>query len=190
MQLQMEPTWQERQAQVEQQLQQWSKKEFSFQEPYVICDPYGIAPLTALVFFQTASATSVQVTVRDKAGNNDLQYCCPQVTRHSVPIYGLYAGWNNQVELQLDDGQCCLVQIQTAVIPQQLAVAGAKGTLPAGEWLFTVPVSGSARPAAYDATLRCQGKYLVSGMAMMCMIWSWNGRMREILQSLIRFRQN
>lgn len=175
MQLQMEPTWQERQAQVEQQLQQWSSEEFSFREPHVIFDPYGIAPLTALVFFQTASATSVQVTVRDKTGNNDLQYCCPQETRHSVPIYGLYAGWNNQVELRLDDGQCCLVQIQTAVLPQQLAATGAKGTLPVGEWLFTVPVSGSARPAAYDATGQCRW-YLTEELAFQITL-AHNGRL-------------
>ena len=53
MYLQKEQTWPERQAQAEANLMQLEETMTSFMAPHVVSNPYGIAPLTAMVLFKT-----------------------------------------------------------------------------------------------------------------------------------------
>jgi hypothetical protein len=61
-------------------------------DPCIVQNPYGTAPLTALVIFDTASSCDVTVTVHGKTDDCDVSYTVSgESTRHEVPVYGLYA---------------------------------------------------------------------------------------------------
>ena len=155
-QVQIEQTWLQRQEEAERAIRALEQQKNTFQDPKVIVNPYQIAPLTALILFQTEQETTVQVTVAGIDGAADFTYSCGAARKHRVPVYGLYTGCSNRVQLQLSDGQCCTIQIQTEPAPANLAACKATGDLPMGEWMFTVPVSGSSLPAAYDGSGACR----------------------------------
>ncbi len=57
-------------------LAQCAKGTYTLEKPYVKLNPYGIAPLTALVYFQTASPCSVEICVRGKEAAGDSLVLC------------------------------------------------------------------------------------------------------------------
>ena len=73
-------------------------KKYTFDEPYISIDPYGISPLTALIIFQTKKSVEIKVFV------NDIFVTTMEKSKvHSIPIYGLKAGVSNKVTLQYDE---------------------------------------------------------------------------------------
>lgn len=92
----------------------------SIDDPYVELNPYEIAPLSALVMFETESASDVMVTVKGKSGAKDFTYTLSnKVTHHEVPIIGLYAEYRNQVILQAGN-QTKTIEIQTTSLPSDM----------------------------------------------------------------------
>lgn len=66
--------------------------DYTLQSPLVVVDPYGISPLSALAMFETARPATISVTVKSKAGADDITAdLTTRTTSHAVPIYGLYA---------------------------------------------------------------------------------------------------
>lgn len=162
--LQVEELWAERQMRVENELQDLEKQNYSFFQPAIVRNPYQIAPLTAMLIFQTEQSTKVQVSILDRMGQVELQYECPSCKNHRVPIYGLYADWQNKIKLEQEDGQSCLLTIRTDKIPEILLKGSTEGLLAKQEWIFTVPVSGCGYPAAYDQNGECRW-YLTEELA-------------------------
>lgn len=80
---------------------------YNFDHIFVVRNPYGEAPLTALALFQTAESCAVRVTVKGDRETED--YCSelPSARLHRVPILGLYAGRENIVQIELlgDNGK-------------------------------------------------------------------------------------
>ncbi|AQS58121.1 aryl-sulfate sulfotransferase [Desulforamulus ferrireducens] len=98
-------------------LAEYQKGEYTFQNPYVKLNPYLIAPLTALVMFKTTEPVAVTITVKGKEKAGDISFTFPATTEHSIPVYGLYADYNNQVELVLSTGESNVINIQTEAAP-------------------------------------------------------------------------
>ncbi|WP_031517842.1 aryl-sulfate sulfotransferase [Desulfofalx alkaliphila] len=98
-------------------LAEYRKGNYTFANPYVKLNPYLIAPLTALVMFKTAEPTTVSVTVKGKEKAGDIGFSFPEATEHLIPVYGLYPGYENQVELVLGNGEGNLLTIQTEEAP-------------------------------------------------------------------------
>lgn len=71
---------------------------YTFESPCVMVDPYGISPLTALIIFTTNEEVEIAVTV-----NGSFVTTMESAKIHSIPIYGLKAGINNQVVLKYHD---------------------------------------------------------------------------------------
>lgn len=93
----------------------------SIEDPFVELDPYGIAPLSALVMFETETDSDVSVTVQGKNGAKDFTYTVSEVTtHHEVPVIGLYADYNNQVVLKAGN-QTKTIQIKTERLPEDMA---------------------------------------------------------------------
>ena len=89
--------------------------------PKVTPNPYGIAPLTAMVSFMTAQPTTVTVTVKGRDGR-DLAHTFKQpATEHHVPVIGLYPDFANTVVItsQASDGtkQSKTLTIKTPPLP-------------------------------------------------------------------------
>lgn len=85
----------------------------SFKEPFVAVDPYGNAPLSAVVIFTTEDETGVKVKVSGHTAANDIENKFDKAKEHIIPIYGLYAGEENKVTLTLDDGTTKELKITT-----------------------------------------------------------------------------
>lgn len=105
-------------------------KEYTWEKMLVILNPYGIAPLTAMVLFHTEKACKVRFSVLGKTFENgekgdDVSGVSGMTTMHRVPVFGLYAEWDNEVVLTLlDESENVLaeqkIQITTTPLPSKL----------------------------------------------------------------------
>jgi arylsulfate sulfotransferase len=69
-------------------------------DPLVVVNPYGISPLTALILFKTEEPCQISIHVPGKDAQTALDYTFSgYTTDHIVPVYGLYADTENEVEL-------------------------------------------------------------------------------------------
>lgn len=66
--------------------------QYTFEEPLVLVNPYGLTPLSALCIFQTPQATSITVRINDR-----FQFLSESATMHAIPIYGLYDTKENSI---------------------------------------------------------------------------------------------
>ncbi|AQS60175.1 aryl-sulfate sulfotransferase [Desulforamulus ferrireducens] len=99
-------------------LAEYRAKEHSFANPYVKLNPYLIAPLTALIMFTTPEPAKVTVTVKGKESAGDISFQFAAATEHMIPVYGLYADYDNTVELTLGSGEKTVVKIKTEPTPE------------------------------------------------------------------------
>ncbi|RYD05813.1 hypothetical protein N752_07935 [Desulforamulus aquiferis] len=101
-------------------LAEYQKGDHTFENPYVKLNPYLIAPLTALLMFKTAEPTTVSIVVKGKEEAGDISFSFAEATEHMIPIYGLYPGWINRIELVLGNGESRVVTIQTEQAPDKV----------------------------------------------------------------------
>lgn len=90
---------------------------YNFDHIFVIRNPYGEAPLTALALFQTSEPCAVRVTVKGDHETEDYTSEVPPARLHRVPILALYAGRENIVQLQLLDKNGGLLRERTILVP-------------------------------------------------------------------------
>lgn len=98
-------------------LAQLEAGDYTAKSPLVQLNPYIIAPLTALILFKTSIAQEVRLTVKGKTPEGDVVHVFPREKTHVLPVYGLYADYENTVELRLSGGEVETVKIQTAPLP-------------------------------------------------------------------------
>ena len=89
---------------------------YSLDNPNVIVNPYGNSPLTALVMFETDNYSEVEITIKGKENINDVYYKFDKNKYHMVPIYGLYADYNNTVIIK-SEGVEKIINIKTDKLP-------------------------------------------------------------------------
>ena len=69
-------------------------------DPLVVVNPYGVSPLTALILLQTDEPCQISVRVPGEDAQTELSYTFTGYnTDHIIPVYGLYANTENQVEV-------------------------------------------------------------------------------------------
>lgn len=96
--------------------------------PFIVKDLYGNAPLTAVAMFETDTAQSVTVTVHGKSEDCDITYTVSgEQTHHEVPIFGLYAGYKNKVTLSAG-GVSSDVTIKTEALPDSVETVDKVGS--------------------------------------------------------------
>ena len=76
---------------------------YTLDNPYVKVNPYETSPLTALVLFQTTTKAKVSYTVKGQSKKTTLTNTvnAGYTTKHQVPIVGLYANYENTVEIKV-----------------------------------------------------------------------------------------
>ncbi len=134
---------------------------YTVQSPLVLVDPYNVSPLTALVIFDTEENCTVTVEIPGKTMETTFTHKFDQLDiHHEIPIYALYPGIENQVEVRLDyeDGTMeeVIVPIETASLPDYLSpyeilvkkpsIAGGSE----GELLFLAAATDTFYPFAID----------------------------------------
>lgn len=107
-------------------LQELDSGIYTFQAPFVVLDPYNMAPLSALAQFITDKPAQISVHVPGDTPASEVNFTFDGYkTRHQVPIYGLYAERENTVELTAvyeDQRQeKSIIKIETAPLPEQIS---------------------------------------------------------------------
>lgn len=86
---------------------------YTIENPLVKYNPYFINPLAAVVLFKTEKPVAVSITVKGKDVHGDIKHTFAPATTHILPIVGLYADYENTVEIQLYRGYTKTITIKT-----------------------------------------------------------------------------
>lgn len=128
-----------------------ASSDYTFDDPNVILDPYGISPLTALIVFETKDLTAPTITVVGKDENTTITNTFKPGKVHYLPVYGLYPDKNNEVILTVN-GESKTINIQTKALPKNFvlptSIKSNKDELH-NEMYFVTP-SSEGYTAAYD----------------------------------------
>lgn len=89
---------------------------YTVDNPNIIVNPYGNSPLTAIVMFTTDGYSEVSIKVLSKDGNSDINYTFSKDKYHLIPIYGLYADYDNKVVIS-SEGKVNTINIKTDKLP-------------------------------------------------------------------------
>ena len=89
---------------------------YSIDNPNVIVNPYGNSPLTGIVMFETNDYSDVSVCIKNKTNECDISYSFGKYKYHIIPIYGLYADYNNSIVLKAE-GKEKVINIKTDALP-------------------------------------------------------------------------
>ncbi|AGA67933.1 Arylsulfotransferase (ASST) [Desulfitobacterium dichloroeliminans LMG P-21439] len=103
---------------------------YTLNNPLVKVNPYEICPLTAMVMFKTPIATEVTILVKGKEQPGDICHTFPANTTHVLPIYGLYAGYDNTIEIILKNGKRNSITITTGPLHPEVVPATKIKTTP------------------------------------------------------------
>lgn len=90
---------------------------YRIDNPNIIINPYGNSPLTALVMFETSDYSEVEVSILSKDGNSDINYTFGKNKHHIIPVYGLYADYDNTVIIR-SEGKENTLSIKTDPLPE------------------------------------------------------------------------
>lgn len=127
----------------------------NFNEPKVILNPYHNSPLAALVIFKTSEEIAPTVEIKGKDEQTTITHKFPAATKHYLPIYGLYADYDNTVVMSYEiNGQqnTSTFSIKTEALPETVAKADivtANKEQLSNDLYFFMP-SGNNLAAAYD----------------------------------------
>jgi arylsulfate sulfotransferase len=112
----------------------YSKGGYTLQNPLVVENPYGVAPLTALLMFATEKPAEITLGIAGDEPLNSVETLFPARTNHEIPVFGLYAGRDNQIRLQarFADGttETNSISIKTGPLPSGFPVLEAQKTQP------------------------------------------------------------
>lgn len=84
---------------------------YDLDNPNVIINPYGNSPLTGIAMFETSDYSEVSISV-----NGDINYTFSKNKHHIIPIYGLYADYDNTIVLRSENKEK-VINIKTDKLP-------------------------------------------------------------------------
>ncbi len=127
-----------------------SNTNYTIDNPNVILNPYGNSPLSALIVFQTKDLTTTTITIKGKDGAKDLKHTFTPAKVHILPIYGLYAGYDNKVIVEAS-GTVKELTITTSALPDDFSKVTdlSNKNFDTDEFYFTTP-EDIGYTAAYD----------------------------------------
>ena len=94
-------------------LEEFRSGNYTLENPLVKLNPYIINPLAAVVMFNTEKETAVTIRVLGKEPEGTMKHTFPKAKEHILPILGLYADYNNKVEIELYRGAKTTIEIKT-----------------------------------------------------------------------------
>ncbi len=133
-------------------LAEFSAGHYTLENPLVKLNPYDICPLTAMVLFETPVATEATIIVRGKEHPGDIRHTFPADKKHILPVYGLYADYENKIEIVLANGQKNTITLKTEPLHPDVPVATSIKTTPEymGNNLMFLTAAMKAMPVGYD----------------------------------------
>lgn len=125
---------------------------YTIDNPLVKLNPYLITPLTAMVLFETPVDTEATIVVRGKEHAGDIRHTFPASKKHILPIYGLYADYENTVDILMANGQKNSFKIQTEPLHADVPLATSIKTTSEymGNNIMFLTAAMRAMPVGYD----------------------------------------
>ncbi|MFI3270962.1 MAG: aryl-sulfate sulfotransferase [Pseudomonadota bacterium] len=98
---------------------------YTLDNPFIIVDPYGESPLTAMVLFKTKEPMRISIEVLGDTKNDTIHFDFEDYEiEHSIPIYGLYPDRMNKVTLTAESKSgkkaSHVMNVETSAIPERL----------------------------------------------------------------------
>ena len=118
--------------------------------PVVVRDPYGVAPLSALVCFTTAQAEVFSVQLSDAQGRIYLRYDTPKTTIHRIIVPALVNGASCSFAAAGTNGTRVQLALPLAEVEAPMLVA-MEGAAPENTLLYALPADGAGQPVAVNA---------------------------------------
>ena len=118
--------------------------------PVVVRDPYGVAPLSALVCFATAQAEVFSVQLSDAQGRIYLRYDTPKTTIHRIIVPALVNGASCSFAAAGTNGTRVQLALPLAEVEAPMLVA-MEGAAPENTLLYALPADGAGQPVAVNA---------------------------------------
>ncbi len=103
----------EEQTKIDENLKKELDNGYKIDDPFIVINPYGNSPLTAMVIFSTDKKESVELTVKGKDSAQDITTSFEKAKDHIIPVYGLYNGEETEVVLELSGGESKTLKITT-----------------------------------------------------------------------------
>ncbi len=124
---------------------------YKLKDARIYLNPYGGSPLSGLIAFHTEKATTSKVTVKGKH-EDDIVVEYDAAKDHYLPVYALYANYENKVEVELGDGSKETFTIPMGILestPRVIANETKEGVSKDGLYFVTSPIN--MRSFAVDA---------------------------------------
>jgi len=122
-------------------------KVYTFDDPYVVVNPYDISPLTALIIFRTKEKVEIDVII------NDVFVTTMESDKlHSIPIYGLKAGIVNKVVLKYDNHVKEVSIDRTNIKKRDLSVEVKNSNIDIDKELYFLSSPNDMNVFAYDGS--------------------------------------
>ncbi|MBQ3508486.1 MAG: aryl-sulfate sulfotransferase [Peptococcaceae bacterium] len=125
---------------------------YTLANPLVKLNPYEFCPLTAVVMFETPAASEATITVLGKEAEGNITHRFPATKKHILPIYGLYADYENTVEIVLANGEKSTIKIQTEPVMDGVPLATKMETTKEylGDNLIFLTAAMRSMPVGFD----------------------------------------
>ena len=124
-----------------------SNTNYTLNNPHIILNPYGNCPLSAIIVFQTKDLTTPSITIKGKNGN-DLSHTYTPSKVHILPIYGLYADYENKIIINVS-GKQKEITIKTDKLPIDFPATNLKVSNNTKDFYFT-SFENASYTAAFD----------------------------------------
>ncbi len=150
------------QEEIKDALKEEQAAHYSMEDALIVVDPFELSPLTAVAVFSTEDPTRISVKVKGDNEAATLTHDYEEMTTdHMVPIYGLYAGRENEVELvaTTEDGTetSFTYGVETDVLPDDISKTEVSVSIPEkmqpGLTFFDCPHIGGN----YELAVDCNG---------------------------------
>lgn len=136
---------------------QLRSEKYTFNNMLAVVNPFGEAPLTALVLFTTIMDYRVRATVTGDREDTSFVFEYPAEKRHRVPIIGLYPGRSTEVVIELldENDEVCdsrRFPIATKPLPEDLRDIITPGKINARPAFQNILIAGGIdiRPCVFD----------------------------------------
>lgn len=127
-----------------------SQQGYTAKNPLVICNPYGIAPLSAMICFRTDEPASFQITLSDCEKGPFMRYTSALGKDHRLPIACLIAEGKTHVCALGSDGSIVNLDISAPIFESPLDFeASRQGKM--GEIIFFLPADSQTQPIGINA---------------------------------------
>ena len=133
-------------------LQEFAQGDYTLQNPLVKLNPYVISPLTAMVLFKTPVPAEATIVVHGKEAAGNIVHRFPRTMEHILPVYGLYGGMDNTVDIILSNGEKNTITITTEPLDERVPLSTSCDTTADyfGDNVMFMTASMKSVPVAYD----------------------------------------